>query len=378
VKSEIDQRTALEAWLRSEPRSGEVVLQGLDLAPYENELLASDLHGCVFVGCRMSDALAAHAAAAQCLIIPPFPDKPFDAFRAALYTPEELFAGFDPADPSTYTNTLDARVYSYFKQRTHSLDDVLARRIHDFSIADALEDLLKRLDDPRIVAVMGGHSVVRGATAYREIARLTRTLARDGMLIMSGGGPGIMEAANLGSYFAEYDDGALEEALRELATAPEFTDGQWLASAYRVKLRYPPKSSPYPSIGIPTWFYGHELPNAFATHIAKYFENSVREEGLLAVATHGVIFAQGNAGTVQEIFQDACQNYYRTYSVASPMILYGSDYWNPPDDRLAGDRRKNVFPLLMQLASEAKFEHLVRISDSVEEIVDFIRHPPTG
>ena len=49
----------------------------------------------------------------------------------------------------------------------------------------------------------------------------------------------------------------------------------------------------------------------FATDIAKYFENSLREEGLLALALAGVVFARGNAGTVQEIFQDACQNYYR-------------------------------------------------------------------
>jgi hypothetical protein len=63
VKSEIDQRATLEAWLRSAPRSNEVVLQGLDLTSYEEQLLAIDLRGCVFVGCRMSSALAAHAAA---------------------------------------------------------------------------------------------------------------------------------------------------------------------------------------------------------------------------------------------------------------------------------------------------------------------------
>lgn len=41
---------------------------------------------------------------------------------------------------------------------------------------------------------------------------------------------------------------------------------------------------------------------------------------------NGVIFAEGNAGTVQEIFQDACQNYYVNFNFRSPMILFGTHY----------------------------------------------------
>jgi ferredoxin len=103
------------------------------------------------------------------------------------------------------------------------------------------------------------------------------------------------------------------------------------------------------NVGIPTWFYGDEPPNVFATDIAKYFENSIREEGLLAVALAGVIFAEDNAGTVQEIFQDAFQNYYRTYDeMKSPMILFGVDYWASPDmiRHSPTDKRKRVYPLL--------------------------------
>ena len=124
--------------------------------------------------------------------------------------------------------------------------------------------------------------------------------------------------------------------------------------------------------------YGHEQPNIFATYIAKYFENSVREEGLLAVASRGVIFAEGSAGTLQEIFQNACQNYYRSYrQTPVAMILFGVDYWNPPGDGVAG-RSKKVYPLLMKLAEEAGFAHLVRATDSIEEIATMIRTPPEG
>jgi predicted Rossmann-fold nucleotide-binding protein len=63
------------------------------------------------------------------------------------------------------------------------------------------------------------------------------------------------------------------------------------------------------------------LPTPFATHIAKYFANSVREEGLLAIAKGGVIFTPGSAGTMQEIFQDLAQNHYQSFGVSSPMVF---------------------------------------------------------
>lgn len=124
------------------------------------------------------------------------------------------------------------------------------------------------------------------------------------------------------------------------------------------------------SMGIPTWFYGLEPPNVFATHISKYFENSLREEGLLAIATHGIVFAQGNAGTVQEIFQDACQNYYGTFAPPAPMFLLDSAYWNRSGFGVVDRRHRPVWPLLQQLASERTkegFPRAILLTDSIEE-----------
>jgi hypothetical protein len=59
------------------------------------------------------------------------------------------------------------------------------------------------------------------------------------------------------------------------------------------------------------------------------------------------------------------------------MILFGSEYWNPPGDGTAG-RGKKVYPLLMKLAAEAGFAHLVSVTDSIEEIADMIRTPPAA
>ncbi|HEX7154975.1 MAG TPA: hypothetical protein VF618_26095 [Thermoanaerobaculia bacterium] len=363
---EIDKIPALEAWLRA-PRPG-LVFQALDLTDYEADFCALDealLH-CIFIGCRFSDRLGAHLAARQCTIIPELAGRAFTIFRGHLYSPEELFAAFEPEHPASYAHTPDALIYASYmaapgKMRPCGLDEVLARRLHDFSVTDALEEFLEEQRFKGIIAVMGGHDTLRGHESYRGIARLARLLTLDGYLIVSGGGPGIMEAANLGAYFAYESEATMADAIDELAAAPSYKDPRWLSVAWRVRHRV---EKPGRSVGVPTWFYGHEPPNAFATDIAKYFENSVREEGLLAIAKDGVVFAAGNAGTVQEIFQDACQNYYKTYHErASPMVLFGKSYWS---------ERKAVEPLLRTLAQEKDFEGLLLFSDDVDEIAAFL------
>jgi hypothetical protein len=80
---------------------------------------------------------------------------------------------------------------------------------------------------------------------------------------------------------------------------------------------------------------------------------------LLAIARAGVIYAEGKGGTVREIFQDACQNYCRTYRKSkSPMVLLGKDYWDPEEmvyDKPETDKRKKVYPVLKKLATEKNF-----------------------
>ncbi len=120
-------------------------------------------------------------------------------------------------------------------------------------------------------------------------------------------------------------------------------------------------------IGIPTWLYGHEPPTPFASQIAKYFANSVREEGLLALAKGGVIYAPGSAGTFQEIFQDATQNHYKSYLIASPMIFLNSYFWGID---------KPVYPLLKQLAVGYEYADMIQIFDTEDEVVDYLENLP--
>lgn len=394
IKNEIDLDN-FDAWLATAADCRHLVFQAIDLRPHDAQLSAlpqaqSAEEGNVYLGCQLGPLLAAKAAAHHGVIFPALAGRPYAPFRHALYDWKTLFDGYDPDQPDSYRQTTDWKTYlTYIVPQPPGQpvqyvpvgpDEVLARRLHDHFITDEMEEFLELFRPPDgrgVVAVMGGHDKGRDHPVFKEVARLARELTRAGFLIATGGGPGLMEAANLGAWFAGLDDELMEPAIDEMAAvAPSYKDSAWLSSAWRVRQRLESRVDPTAnrSLGIPTWFYGHEPPNIFATHIAKYFENSLREEGLLAIASHGVIFAEGNAGTVQEIFQDACQNYYVNYRHRSPMILFGSHYWEQMPDGKGNylPKSKDAWNLLRVLAREKGFESLILSTDSTREVVQFI------
>ncbi len=136
-----------------------------------------------------------------------------------------------------------------------------------------------------------------------------------------------MEAANLGAFLAPFPDHQLANSIAELAAAPKYDHPDWLRVSWRLRARLLGSGGPTAasvSLGIPTWLYAHEPPNVFATHQAKMFYNSLREDGLVTLGGGGLIIGPGNAGTVQEVFQDATQNYYRKAGVAPTPIAYSA------------------------------------------------------
>ena len=367
---EIESLSELDEYLQHHHSLEGVVFQDLDLTEYDGALGAFSLEGAVLLGCTLQPKLLAHALGSGALVFPRITGLPFDPYRNRLYSVEDLCAGFDPARPDSYAECYDARVYAHWQAtgRAHpaSILETLARRLHDHAMTDALEELLEPegADPHAVVAVMGGHSMPRGDEAYLAAARIARALSREGFLLATGGGPGVMEAAHVGAYFAPHPDDALKTAVAELARAPRYDDPSWLVCAFEVRRRFVPEAQDrHPSLGIPTWFYGHEPPNAFASHIAKYFANSVREDGLLTIAKHGIVFTPGSAGTIQEIFQDACQNHYAEPNEVSPMIFFGRAYWTI---------EKPVYPLLAQLAQGRAYADWLFATDDPDEVVDIL------
>ena len=282
--------------------------------------------------------------------------------RKELYDAASLYAGFDPADESTYADCYDGHVYADFVasgKRSRDLAVTLPRTLHDHSISDALYRFLKDWNPYDVVGVMGGHAMLRSDTSYRSVAYISKKLTEHGKLMVSGGGPGAMEATHFGAWMAGYTDAQFEEAWHMLLVAGSFREPGWLSSAFQVMERFPQKK--YKSLGIPTWLYGHEPSTPFATHIAKYYDNSIREDTILTVSVGGIIFTPGSAGTIQEIFQEAAQDHYKTCDVSSPMAFMGVDYFT---------KEIPVYPFLEDMMARGKYKDLLlSISDDPDAIV---------
>ena len=278
--------------------------------------------------------------------------SPADPGRDGLYSPDELY------DATPYVESLDARAYAWGLEQ-HSPESLLSRALHDEGIDQALG---RWCVSRSLVGVMGGHAALRGSREYDDAARFGRLLG-DRLTIATGGGPGTMEAANLGGSLAGGDSAALDEALAVLAAVPTFLPSidDWVATARRARALV---TDPGPTLGVPTWHYGHEPPNLFATAIAKYFRNAQREAILLQICDAGIVFLPGAGGTVQEIFQDACENYYATDDKVAPMVLIGRRYWT---DTLP------AWQLLTSLARGRAMEEHVHLVDTVDEAAELFR-----
>ncbi|HEY5411257.1 MAG TPA: hypothetical protein VIJ94_11085 [Caulobacteraceae bacterium] len=329
----------------------------------------------------------------------------FETAPERLYSPADLYRGFDPDRPETLRDCFDAGVVRWLtglalSPRRLSTGETIAARLHDTAI-DRLTAAMVLKHRPS-VAMMGSHAISRAHPAFLQFALIARALRRQGYLVISGGGPGLMEAANFGAFLAPCPDDVLPEALRILRAAPSYRDaGAWAASAAEARafaLRRMAGGSPDAlwtsaapeaaySLGLPTWYYSTEAPNLFATHLGKYFFNSLREDGLVSVATAGIVFGMGEAGTIQEIFQNASLNYYRAPGRApTPMVFVGREYWSPsaraaPVGGTVDQMRKPVMPLIQAMAVQAgaPFDRVVSACDTVEEVVAAIMNPgPTA
>lgn len=328
-----------------------VLVAGVDLGDAEVAWDEVDATGAVFAGCTMSAVVEQALREAGATILHRLEGIDFDPYRPSLYSHAELMAGYVKGHLET---SLDGRIGAASTRMGPV--DVLARGIHDACIEDALMRFLAELGAP-VVGIMGSHITPRGSDAYAEVASLGRRFTRAGFVVATGGGPGLMEAANLGAWLSPAADDALSQACRVLAGAPTYGPdaASFLELGLEVRNRWPSGAT---NLGVPTWIYVDEPFNQFTTHIAKYFQNSIRENGLLAIAHAGIVYTPGGSGTLQELFTDAAQNEYTLYDVRSPMILMGDEYRT---GYLAA-----AADALQTLADRGGWGDLVRVVDDAE------------
>jgi predicted Rossmann-fold nucleotide-binding protein len=334
---------------------------GLDLRGEHLHWPVAQLERTVFLGCLFPDGAWERLTTSGAAVFSTLEGLPFQPYRTELYSYEGLTSARDDG-----VETLDARIASWFASSSStSLEDVIVRAVHDATVDAAVA---RFVTGRRVVGVMGGHAISRDTGLYRMIADLGRTLTRHGFCVTTGGGPGAMEAANLGAWFAPFDDGDLDQALAVLVGAPlHATDrNPHVQRTLEVRRRWPAGAV---SLGIPTWVYADEPTAGFATHIAKYFTNSIREDGLLAIARSGVIYTPGGAGTEQEIFTDSAQNSLTLYGVRSPIVFLGRRHFDGEHPELVAAARRQ--------ASTFGWDGLIAVCDDPLEAVAFIaRHDP--
>lgn len=326
-------------------------LRGLDLRGHREVLAGRDVAGATFLGCDFDEGGAAAAEADGALVLPSLTAQvPIDPYRHALYTARELY------DTPHWNDSLDGRAYAWAERpepEERPGEAALARTLHDHAVDVALDAWRS---GRRLVGVMGGHRAARGDTTYADAAALGHLLGAR-LTVATGGGPGAMEAANLGARFAHHERAVVDEAVAQLALVPTYRPSvdAWATSAFDVCASIEGATE---NLAIPTWHYGHEPPGVFATAIAKYFRNATREAILLEVCDAGIVFLPGAAGTVQEVFQDACENYYAEEGQIAPMVLVGRRHWT---------EELPAWPLLQALARGRAMERHVHLVDTVEE-----------
>ena len=347
---------ALVAHLRAPgPRGATAV--GVHIGSTDVAALAGvDLRGVIFARCPMEPQVAGELARRGATVLPHLPG-PLDAVPVRLYSPEDLAhdvvvdggkASFDVAVAELVVEC----------EREAGPDWAIHAALHD-AIVDGLLAEMLRTTGPA-VGVMGGHAVARGSEAYRRSVLLGRALAEAGVLPVTGGGPGVMEAVNLGAFLAGRPDRQVDEVVRRIAGIPAQDVGAVLA----LRAEFTPDepvADPARRGGLAISSWRNDLPqpaNMFAAANARYLAAEMPESKLMEITRCRVAFAAGRAGTVQEVFQTAAWLHYGTKGSIGPVVLLDSGFWT---------ESMPVGPLLERLLASAST--LFRPTDDIADAV---------
>ena len=325
-------------------------LRGLDLSDRGDSLTARSVTGATFLGCTFAFGDAERVESAGGLVLSDISDSPVDVYRSELYTADELYNDRD------YAQSLDARAYAW-SEGSPGPKGRLAQSLHDHAIHSALADWVR---DRHLVGVMGGHSVQRGGPAYAAAARLGHALGQQ-HVVATGGGPGSMEAANLGGSLSQRPRSELDEAALALAAVPSYhpSVGAWAQSAVEVRpVHGPGRLSRHPDVALRP----RTTQRIRHSHREVFRERQPGGDPAGSLRCRHPVPA-GRRWHRAGNLQDACENYYADESSVAPMVLVGEEYWT---------ETLPAWPLLRSLARGRAMEGHVHLVDALDEAVDLV------
>ncbi|MEW6439668.1 MAG: TIGR00730 family Rossman fold protein [bacterium] len=175
----------------------------------------------------------------------------------------------------------------------------------------------------KAVAIFGSARTGRGDPYYQKTEELARLLAREGFAVITGGGPGLMEAANKGAAAA---------------------NGR--------------------SVGLNIELPLEQKPNPYAT-VSMGFRYFFSRKVMFVKYAMAYIIMPGGFGTLDELTEAV--TLIQTKKIQPfPVILVGSEYWSG----LVGWMRDTL--LTQGMISEDDFS-ILKIIDDPAEVVTYLR-----
>ncbi|HEX8721630.1 MAG TPA: TIGR00730 family Rossman fold protein [Pyrinomonadaceae bacterium] len=174
----------------------------------------------------------------------------------------------------------------------------------------------------RGVAIFGSARTPPGDRYYTAAQETAGLLARAGFSVITGGGPGIMEAANRGAF-----------------------EAAGVSIGCNIELPF------------------EQSPNPYQTRSLKFRYFFVRKTMFIKYSNAFVIFP-GGYGTLDELFE--ALTLIQTHKIKNfPVILYGSEFWAGMLDWIQG-------PILQSKYISAEDRGLLHLTDSPAEVVAIV------